>query len=175
MYDFFYTVTIKEGDYMFKKTKKTQIFTVFALFFIFLLPVSVCNAAIKCVAMGTGSSCSADSTEQSQSDWGGVCNGVAVHGVSVCGGWFEGRDLNGVLHKESIHFDSSPAGNTSCFCKLVQPVVSRWVFAEEFKDEGGEASGYRCTKYCAATCAGKMANKGANAAFFNTLMGELYE
>ena len=59
--------------------------------------------------------------------------------------------------------------------RLSQLLMRAEQIAEEFKDEGGEASGYRCTKYCAATCAGKMANKGANAAFFNALMGELYE
>ena len=149
----------------------------FGCFLVGMMCVTVSNAATKCVAIGVDSDCSAGETQQGQTDWGATCgSGVVVHGVSVCGSWEEGRDLNGVLHKESIRYNSgTSAGNTSCFCKMIQPVVSRWIFAEEFHDENGEASSLRCTKYCAATCAGKIGNKSTNADFYNQIMGVLYE
>ena len=150
--------------------KKLFVFSILTMFI-----TCAVNAATKCIAMGTESTCTSETIDNGQTDWGAVCGDVSIHGVAVCGSWSEGRDLNGVLHKKSVRFDSNTAGNTSCFCKIVQPVVSRWVFAEEFFDEGGQTSGYRCTQYCAATCAGKLGNKSANAEFFNAVMGELYE
>lgn len=163
---------------MSKTIKTHRILRLCAICLVGLFVVSASDAAVKCIAMGVDSDCSAGETQLGQSDWGATCgpDGVIVHGVSVCGSWEEGRDLNGVLHKESIRYNSdTSAGNTSCFCKMIQPVVSRWVFAEEFQDVGNETSSWRCTQYCAATCAGKIGNKSTNADFYNQIMGVLYE
>ena len=153
--------------------KKLFVFSILTMFI-----TCAVNAATKCIAMGSSSSCSQMSADVSQSDWGSICNNITIHGISACGTWEIANVASVGAVYETVTYASTPNGNTGCFCKIVQPVVSRWVFAERFKDESDGNAPERCEKWCAATCAGKIAatdGSTENQNFHNSILGVLYE
>ena len=153
--------------------KKLFVFSILTMFI-----TCAVNAATKCIAMGTSSSCQPMSADVSQSDWGPTCNNITIHGISACGTWEIANVASVGNVYETVTYASTPNGNTGCFCKIVQPVVSRWVFAELFKDESDGNAPERCEKWCAATCAGKIAatdGSTENQNFHNSILGVLYE
>jgi hypothetical protein len=153
--------------------KKLFVFSILTMFI-----TCAVNAATKCIAMGASSSCTQMSAEASQSDWGSTCNNITIHGISACGTWEIANVASVGDVYETVTYASTPNGNTGCFCKIVQPVVSRWVFAERFWDGDDGNAPERCEKWCAATCAGKIAATNGsteNQNFHNSILGVLYE
>ena len=146
---------------------------IFSLFVIFLGTASY--AATKCIALSAASKCENTynqnglNAEEGQSDWGSKCGEVYVHGIALCGknpnqatGWVT----------DSVTMEGDVSKNTACFCKLVQPVVSRWVFAENRGDGAGD-----CAYWCQNACAGKLndTSNNDNQNFHNAILNTLFE
>ncbi|MFQ6729861.1 MAG: hypothetical protein ACLRFK_02295 [Alphaproteobacteria bacterium] len=146
---------------------------IISLFIIFASVASY--AATKCIALSPSTICNDAygkdglNAEAGQSDWGSNCGDIYVHGVALCGknpnqatGWVT----------DSVSMDGDVSKNTACFCKIVQPVVSRWVFAENRTTAGD------CAYWCQNACAGKLndtSNNTDNKNFHNAILGELFE
>ncbi len=139
----------------------------FCLFVLLSVPA---YAIQKCIALNTSTACQNITPEQYHTDWGSNCNGIAIRGVSVCGHKDGGNADNRAV--DSVWISSNPYENTDCFCKIVQPVVSRWVFAEP-----NDNNASNCLQYCPLACAGKLADQSnsENVAFRNVILGAFYE
>lgn len=160
---------------MFHIVKTNRLFQFCMLFSVFsLLPV-LSIAGVKCIALGSSSTCEYIEPGQWQSDWASMCNGIEVSGVSVCAN-FENNEItgNGVVIN-TVWKNSDPGKNRACFCKIVSPVVSRWVYAETFEDADGQSGFYRCAQWCQQSCAGKIADTVYNGTFHNNILGQFVE
>jgi hypothetical protein len=158
---------------MFELKKKHRFLRFVTCFIVLVFSASAYAAAVKCIAMNSSSTCvntynqDGYNAEPGQSDWGSKCGSVYVHGVSACGknpnqsiGWVT----------DSVSLDGDVSKNTACFCKLVQPVVSRWVYAENRSTAGD------CAWWCQNACAGKLNDtSGTNQTFHNSILGTLFE
>jgi hypothetical protein len=137
--------------------------------------VSVASNPVKCVAMGTSSSCTHTPATEYQTDWGSECSGVTVRGVSMCGNYESVSGLSAGSVVETVWRNHNASDNRACLCKIVQPVASRWVYAETYYDENGDSGASRCSRYCALSCAGKIADTTSNKKFHDNILGVLYE
>ena len=132
-------------------------------------------SAVKCVAMGASSSCTHTPATEYQTDWGSQCSGVTVRGVSMCGNYDSVSGLSAGEVVETVWRNHNAPDNRACLCKIVQPVASRWVYAETYYDENGDSGASRCSRYCALSCAGKIADVANNKKFHDNILGVLYE
>lgn len=135
--------------------------------FICLLTFNQAFAAVNCIALTPETSCTLVKPEEGQSDWSADCNGINIKAVSACGhvdkssftpesGWIT----------ESVRRSGNVEENTDCFCKMVQPAVSRWVYYKTHITAGD------CSWWCSNACAGAMAE---SAEFRASVLGELYD
>ena len=119
---------------------------IFVILGIAMLGVSA-HAVQKCVALdASGMQGSSLDYESYQPDWSVTfTNGVTVKGIGVCsnksGSYKETSD--------SITFDDTgtPDNNYYCWCRMISPAVSSWVFS----DDAGYAD--HCAFYCSNYCA----------------------
>ena len=137
--------------------------------------VSVASNAVKCVAMGTSSSCTHTPATEYQTDWGSECSGVTVRGVSMCGNYETVSGLSAGSVVDTVLRNDNASDNRACLCKIVKPVASRWVYAETYYDENNDSGASRCSRYCALSCAGKIADTTYNKKFHDNILGVLYE
>ena len=118
-------------------------------------------AVTKCVKLTSSTTCTSASGALSQSNWSATCGGIAIQGVAFCGS----QDGGSVGTKsESVTTSSTSDDNRHCWCKMVSPAVSSWVFYYS-RTSAGE-----CAFYCANNCA-----RGAQgiSAFQSALFSEL--
>lgn len=124
-------------------------------------------AVTKCIALNPNTTCTEIKPETYHTDWGSDCSGIAIRGVSVCGHVDGGKADNRAV--QSVWVSSDPNQNRACFCKIVQPVVSRWTYAETQEYAGN------CAQWCPLACAGKLGDATNNRDFRNVILGEFYE
>ena len=117
-------------------------------------------AVTKCVKLTSSTTCTGPSGNGS--NWSATCGGIEIQGVAFCG------SQNGVLagtKSENVTTSSTSDNNKYCWCKMVSPAVSRWVFypADTL------LAGY-CTHSCAYLCAtGAQGNSALRSALFSGL------
>ena len=124
------------------------------------------HAVTKCVALNSSSTtCASDHTQyQKRTDWAATCttNGVStpISGIGICS-TTRGTDH----HTETLLYTSSTSdANNYCWCRMISPAVSRWVFAASYATTGS------CAQYCAYACAAHVRD---TAAFRSGLFGSL--
>ena len=135
-------------------------------------------AATKCIALNSQASCRNNysgaagnyNAEPGQSDWGSSCTGangasITVHGIALCG---SDTGVSSGATVDSVRVSGDVSQNQYCYCKMVQPVVSRWVFAKKHDQSAGD-----CAYWCQNTCADFM-NQNTNG-FRSSVLGVLYE
>lgn len=132
-------------------------------------------AATKCIALNSQTSCKNNysnptyNAEPGQSDWGSNCTGVngasiTVHGIALCG---SDAGVSSGATVDSVRVSGTVSQNRYCYCKMVQPAVSRWVFAKQHSSDGD------CAYWCQNSCAAFM-NDNTNG-FRSSVLGVLYE
>ena len=114
----------------------------------------ICSATIppayavtKCVKLTPSTTCTTSSGNGS--NWSATCGGVSVSGVAFCGsqdGGSEGKT------SETVTTSTTSDDNKYCWCKMVSPAVSSWVFVTSSTTAGG------CVYNCASVCAGRARN-----------------
>lgn len=117
----------------------------------------------KCVVLNSSTTCSS-STQTGVLDWSSTCttNGVrtTIRGVSGCasqsGGSNELRD--------SINTSGYGDDNKHCWCRMISPAVSKWIFSYSY------GSGGECDANCGANCAGTVQEYDG---FRSTMMSNL--
>ena len=108
------------------------------------------QAVTKCVAWDGGTTCTSDYSQyQYHTDWAATCttNGVStpISGIGICSstsGSSAGKETATELDTSSTSDD-----NKYCWCRMISPAVSRWVFANKIP------SANYCPQNCAYFCA----------------------
>lgn len=133
---FFRFKKMKKGELRMKnKLLPTTILTT-ALSF---LSSNTTLAAVKCVRLNTNSQCQAAAL--GKAGWEGNC-GASVEGVAIC------ASSSGTT-ASSLTVSQDPTKNGYCWCRLISPAVSQWVYsglAAYHEDCLGD-----CAEECAAT------------------------
>ena len=110
-------------------------------------------AVTKCVKLSSSTTCSYVDPGTSVVDWTSNCTSsgtsVAISGISQCSS--TRGSSNG--QKATALEISGGTDDKYCWCKMVSPAVSSWVF---------NADGYGSASYCAHYCAGDCATYAAN-------------
>ena len=146
-----------------------------ALFSTFTLLPVLSIAGVKCIALGRSSTCEYIAPVEWQSDWSSRCNGIDVSGVSVCANLDNNEITGNGAVINTVWKNSDPGSNRACFCRIISPVVSRWVYAETYEDADGQSGFFRCAQWCQHSCAGKIADTVYNANFHNNILGQFFE
>lgn len=122
-------------------------------------------AVTKCVKLSSSTTCSYVDPGTYVVDWTSNCTSsgtsVAISGISQC----SSTSGSSVGQKATALEISGGTDDKYCWCKMVSPAVSSWVFVYGY----GSASG--CADGCALDCAYYVA--GTNAAFRSALFSGL--
>lgn len=109
---------------------------------VFIVPGN-CHAAAKCVAtLSSSQSCQIDS-KIGFIGWQVTCGQMKLIGTGAC------SNISG--GKIAAQADNIPAANSSdinkfCWCRMMSPAVSKWIFSYPFSSaaECAYGCGYRC-------------------------------
>ena len=122
-------------------------------------------AVTKCVALNSNTTCTYKNPGDYVVDWTSTCttNGAStpISGIAVCSE--NGGDVR--YPETELNISSDLDGNLYCWCRMVSPAVSLWVYSD-----GLAVTSDYCLSYCADTCADSMKN---NASFRSALFGSL--
>ena len=102
-------------------------------------------AVTKCVKLTSSTTCTSLSASPGQANWSVTCGGIETQGVAFCG-----SQDGGSTGTKSENVTSSRDNNTNkyCWCKMVSPAVSSWVFYDTTGASADECP-YLCPIYCA--------------------------
>ena len=95
-------------------------------------------AVTKCVKLTSSTTCTTYSG--TGSNWSATCGGIAIQGVVFCGSQKGGSKGE---TSETVTTSTTSDDNKYCWCKMVSPAVSSWVFNRSLSSAG----------YCAGNCA----------------------
>ena len=101
-------------------------------------------AVTKCVKLSSSTTCTSSSGATAQSNWSATCGGIEIQGVALCGSQ-NGGSVGAKL--ETVKTSSTSDNNRNCWCKMVSPAVSSWVFTYSYASVG------HCAPVCAYSCA----------------------
>ena len=118
-------------------------------------------AVTKCVALNSSTTCTSSSGVVGQSNWSATCGGIAIQGVAFCGSQDGG---SAGTKSKNVTTSSASDNNKYCWCKMVSPAVSSWVFSYSPKSAG------ICADNCAYSCA---SNARGNSAWRSALFSGL--
>lgn len=124
------------------------------------------HAVTKCVALNSSTTCDPGSITQYQNhtDWAATCttNGVStpISGIGICSST---KGASQYATATELDRSSTADENLNCWCRMISPAVSRWVFYSS-------SSADICAKNCALLCAGTVRSY---AAFRSALFGSL--
>ena len=102
-------------------------------------------AVTKCVKLTPSTTCTSHSGAFGQSNWSATCGGIEIQGVAFCGSQ-NGGSVGAT--SEKVTTSSTSDDNKNCWCKMVSPAVSSWVFNVSAESAG--ACAYLCAYNCAA-------------------------
>ena len=100
-------------------------------------------AVTKCVKLTSSTTCTYSSGAFGQSNWSATCGGIEIQGVVFCGSQ-NGGSIG--TKSETVTTSSTSDNNKYCWCKMVSPAVSSWVFSFSYTDAGS------CANNCATNC-----------------------
>ena len=137
---------------------------------IFLLGITIAlctpaSAVTKCVKLSSSTTCSYVNPGTYVVDWTSNCTSsgtsVAISGISQC----SSTSGSSVGQKATALKISGGTDDKYCWCKMVSPAVSSWVFTH-----GANGSASSCANNCAHRCAYYAAS---NASFRSALFSGL--
>ena len=98
-------------------------------------------AVTKCVKLTPSTTCMNRSS--SGSNWSITCGDIKIQGVAFCGSQ-DGGSFG--TKSETVTTSLTSDDNKYCWCKMVSPAVSSWVFG------GSAPSTDNCVGGCASSC-----------------------
>ena len=110
-------------------------------------------AVTKCVKLTSSTTCTSPSGNGS--NWSVTCGGIEIQGVAFCGSQDGGSTGT---KSETVTTSSNRDDNKNCWCKMVSPAVSSWVFSYSYPYAGT----------CATSCAGYCASRAQLASVFRS-------
>ena len=125
------------------------------------------TAVQKCVAFDASTTECTSESAYGNADWSATCttNGtsVPIKGIAMCSNQ-EADDYYATSDAITMVRSETETTNVYCWCKMVEPAVSSWVFLE------AHASADYCADYCSFYCADVA---GVDAAYRAALFGSL--
>ena len=119
-------------------------------------------AVTKCVKLTPSTTCKSYYGVIGRSNWSATCGDIKIQGVAFCGS----RNGGSIGTKsETVTTSSTSDNNKYCWCKMVSPAVSSWVFSFSYTDAGS------CATTCAYGCA--LGAGQTNSAFRSALFSGL--
>ncbi len=124
------------------------------------------NAVQKCVALTSSTTCESSTggimvtATYGVPDWSGSCtNGISISGIANCGS----QSASVGTTKTTIQISTTSTNNKYCWCKMISPAVSPWVYRHVYADYA------TCLKQCNQLCATSLYNTPAytNAMYSN--------
>ncbi len=112
-------------------------------------------AVTKCVRLSSSTTCVRPYGSTGQSNWSATCGGIEIQGVAFCGSQ-KGGAMG--IKSENVTTSSTSDNNKHCWCKMVSPAVSSWVFGYSYPYAGT----------CATSCAGYCASRAQLASVFRS-------
>lgn len=124
------------------------------IIFLFFVMISLdVRGAQKCATVDqTGNTPCSSNYEQYyyKTQWHAVCpatTGNPVSGIGVCAKTTGTWDQNEVTVRDSLEISGTTSENVNCWCRLVSPAVSQWVYW------GKHNQSQQCEIACAYGCA----------------------
>lgn len=100
----------------------------------------------KCVRLSTTSACSNPDFDTLGVDWSVTCNGLTkVNGIGVCAST-SGTSVGTTA--TALQVSANANDNFYCWCRMITPAVSKWIFINAFSNDGQWCRG-SCSDYCA--------------------------
>ena len=109
------------------------------------------HAVTKCVALDSSSTmCTSDETQYlGHTDWAATCttNGVStpISGIGICSSFYPTSQYD--TRVTQLNTSSTVDENLNCWCRMISPAVSHWVFRNSLTSAG------ICAQACAYQCA----------------------
>ena len=124
-------------------------------------------AVQKCVALDSSTTTCTSTSTYSKADWSATCTtnstSVPIKGIAMCSNQAADAQF-GTSDAITTISSESDTTNVNCWCKMVEPAVSSWVFLYANASAGG------CAISCSASCA---VRARSNSAFRSALFGSL--
>jgi len=110
------------------------------------------HAVQKCVALDASTTTCTSTPANGNADWSATCttNGtsVPIKGIAMCSN--QAADAQyGTSDAIKTVSGTTDTTNVNCWCKMVEPAVSSWVFIGAYSSAGSCASG--CSYFCAGS------------------------
>ena len=103
------------------------------------------TAVTKCVALNSSTRCTSENPGYNVADWTSTCttNGVStpISGIGICSA--NAGSATGATATE-LEISSTADENVNCWCRMISPAVSHWVFHRSL--------GNSCARHCATYC-----------------------
>ena len=114
-----------------------------------VLTTTGAHAVTKCVALNSSTTCTSSPIQyQYHTDWADTCttNGVStpISGIGICSST---KGASQYATATKLDTSSTSDDNKYCWCRMISPAVSRWVFLSSGASAGD------CAQYCASDCA----------------------
>lgn len=126
-----------------------KILTLAALGAILTVPAM---AVVQCVGLDAESTTCTSTSTYGNADWSATCttNGtsVPIKGIAMCSNQAADAEYGTSDAITTVSSSSSDTTNVNCWCKMIEPAVSSWVFIRTFMSVG--ICAYSCSDYCAA-------------------------
>ena len=110
------------------------------------------HAVTKCVALNSSTTCTSSYSQyQGHTDWAATCttNGVStpIRGIGICSSTKGVSTSATATTATELDTSYAPDENHNCWCRMISPAVSRWVFNRSDLPAGD------CAQLCAYYCA----------------------
>ncbi len=125
-------------------------------------------AVQKCVALNSMASTCTSTPASGNADWSATCastsdTSVPIKGIAMCSNQ-KANEAYGTSDAITTVSSTTDTTNVNCWCKMVEPAVSSWVYIF-----AGTSASY-CASNCSGTCADRARN---NSTFRRALFGSL--
>ena len=129
-------------------------------------------AVVKCISLSANHTCTFSNPQFAylrQPDWSVTCKrsandttGTNVTGIAICSNTI-GNSVGQTATDLDLSSSAIDMYNIYCWCKMNNPAVSRWVYANKYN------TGATCANSCANRCAYSTGNFSFKTSIFNNL------
>ena len=125
------------------------------------------TAVQKCVALDASTTTCTSTSTAGNADWSATCitndTSVPFKGIAMCSNQ-KADAVYGTSDAITTVSGTTDTTNVNCWCKMVEPAVSSWVFSHAYTSAG----------WCAHACSGNCASSAQTySAFRSALFGSL--
>lgn len=124
-------------------------------------------AVQKCVALDASTTTCTSTSTKGNADWSATCTtndtSVPIKGIAMCSNQ-QADTTDGTSDAITTVSSSTDTTNMYCWCKMVEPAVSPWIYVSQ------TVSASECASLCSYVCAGRIRN---NSTYRSVLFGSL--